>query len=163
VVPMVLVDPGPFILCLHKPLSYLLLSSIAIRPFLIEREQNMKRQLSYAPDRAALTLTPTQAATVKARIRGSVYVDCKGCWLFRPYASPYSGYPTMQIRGGRYSVRRVVYVLWCKSPPLGLGRVESTCGNRRCVNPEHLVRVDDDAPHRQRIGGRRARREVSLA
>lgn len=49
------------------------------------------------------------------------------------------GYPQMRLNGAKLLVRRIMWE--CandKEIPEGM-IVSSTCGNRRCCNPEHLV------------------------
>lgn len=59
------------------------------------------------------------------------------CWMWQG-ATLKGGYPIMKVRGcGCRYVRREVVLLAGK--PLSVGQpVDSTCGERRCVNPAHL-------------------------
>src|SRR5687768_11290711 len=81
---------------------------------------------------------------LKQRIRCSVWVDRKGCWVWggptayapneqdRPY-----GY--LAIGGKRHSVRRIVYELYDLGK-LGDNAVVASCKNSLCVNPAHLAK-----------------------
>ena len=68
-----------------------------------------------------------------------------GCWLWRHQISN-SGYGRIMLRGndGSYmeSAHRASYSAFIA--PLADGaQVRQTCGNRLCVNPEHLELVSD--------------------
>lgn len=51
-----------------------------------------------------------------------------------------SGYPVAVLDGRRVRVRRLLYTLCHKKPPLGGMVVRSVCNRRDCINPDHLCR-----------------------
>ena len=84
-------------------------------------------------------------AGLRRRILKHIRKVRSGCWLWTgacsygryPHDTPY-GY--LRVDRKHIQVRRLVYVLFGNQPPLRQYRVESTCGNSLCVNPDHLVR-----------------------
>lgn len=59
-----------------------------------------------------------------------------GCWFWAGTLNEL-GYGLFYLEGHHHLARRVAFELWCGSLDEGL-RVHASCGERRCVNPEHL-------------------------
>jgi hypothetical protein len=77
-------------------------------------------------------------ATMQQRIKQLCSFRDNGCW---EWMSVCSTQPVMKINNVIRPVRRVTYVEW-------VGTLEdheivrSTCQNHRCVNPDHLVKME---------------------
>ena len=92
-----------------------------------------------------VSLCTADTANLRRSILGRIRKTRSGCWIWTgacsygryPHDTPY-GY--LRVNRKHIQVRRLVYVLFGNQPPLRQYRVESTCGNSLCVNPEHLVR-----------------------
>ena len=89
------------------------------------------------------------------RIHRHVDIDGSGCWRWNGTTTP-EGYPLMHAGGRAESVRRVAYREFRGPIPAG-ARVRTTCGERGCVNPEHLeAYLQADAFRPQSASARRA-------
>jgi len=84
------------------------------------------------------------------RLLGSIVKEASsGCWLWRGQISN-SGYGRMMVRqesGNRLeSAHRASYAAFVAPIPDG-AIVRQRCGNRLCVNPQHLELVDEPKPY----------------
>jgi hypothetical protein len=84
------------------------------------------------------------------RLLGSIFKEpSSGCWLWRGQISN-SGYGRMMVReasGNKMeSAHRASYAAFVAPIPEG-AIVRQRCGNRLCVNPEHLEIVDEPKPY----------------
>lgn len=92
--------------------------------------------------------TPEQHEIMQNAIAKKVEVLDNGCMVWN--GSLAHGSPIIQVRtadGGRSFAMVKRYVLQHADPSIDLsrkGRIFSTCGNKRCVNPNHLKRVNTD-------------------
>jgi hypothetical protein len=79
-------------------------------------------------------------------IRSSVVVDVEhGCWLWRGQVSN-SGYGRLMVSDGHHQTRidsaqQISYIAFIGTPAEGM-MARQVCGNRLCVNPEHLQLFD---------------------
>jgi hypothetical protein len=77
------------------------------------------------------------------RILNNIYIDERGCWIWRLRLDRY-GYGQIQIirRPERHTrrVHIVAYELWVGAVPEGL-TLDHLCRNRACCNPDHLEAV----------------------
>lgn len=70
------------------------------------------------------------------RLKNKIKIKDNGCWIWTGAKGP-KGSGTMRINGKVTSPRRVSYYI--HNGPIPNGRnVNPTCGNRLCINPEHL-------------------------
>lgn len=81
-----------------------------------------------------------------------------GCWEWPNYKIP-TGYGRLMWRGSVQQAHRVAYELFVGPIPEG-HHVHHACGNRGCVNPEHLETMAQSdhstihaSEHRLRVGG----------
>jgi len=74
--------------------------------------------------------------------------DPDGCWLFSGGTST-NGYPLIYAHRKMKRVRNVIWRTLLKRHVKWNHRVVSTCDNRTCVNPDHLVMKDIDAIMRE--------------
>lgn len=72
------------------------------------------------------------------RFRGLTVRDAAGCLLWCGSCNS-RGVPVFHDQGRTVSVRRYAYTLTGK--PLPEGKLTTTCGNRLCVEPTHLIEV----------------------
>lgn len=93
-------------------------------------------------------------ATLIQRIERHTVVE-GDCWLWAGSCSS-RGHGQITVQRRPRSVRRVLYELLVG--PIGEGQLRSTCGERACVNPEHMRRA---TPHH--TGSRSGRRRELLA
>ena len=75
---------------------------------------------------------------LKKKILQRLVVMPSGCWQLQTGGS----YGVYFVAGKRLNLRRLAYTWLPDREPLGTYVVQSTCSNRRCLNPEHLVRGD---------------------
>jgi HNH endonuclease len=80
----------------------------------------------------------------KTRVRRAVKalverteVNEDGCWVWTGAKYTTTGYGQIRWGGKRLTTHRWVYALLVEPVPTGMV-VHHTCGNRLCVNPEHL-------------------------
>lgn len=92
-----------------------------------------------AVDGAHLYL-PEDVAALWRRLKESIRKE-GGCWLWTGTTSA-GGYGLVNVDGKRTMVRRLVYEIEGRLPPLGDGTVRATCNNPACVNPKHLYRSE---------------------
>ena len=59
------------------------------------------------------------------------------CWLWTGAVSP-GGYGLMTVDGEKRPVHRISYELIAKRPLPKGSHIDHRCGNRRCVNWDHL-------------------------
>ena len=76
-----------------------------------------------------------------------------GCWAFDAYHST-KGYPQFWMEGRAHWAHRVSHRIFKGEIPAG-HHVHHECGNRWCVNPDHLSTMDpsahaDDSNERKR-------------
>lgn len=69
-----------------------------------------------------------------SKIKKKVKINVKGCWIYQS-RGPYTN---VMFKGTSVSVRRFCYTLLSGRKDAGDRRVECTCHNPSCVNPEHL-------------------------
>lgn len=105
-----------------------------------------------------MKLTKAKLEEVKRRllarvVRGKTAATAKKrCWSWKGTVAG-KGYPISMINGKRVSVRRALYLIFGRNPPLGDQSLRATCGNVYCVNPYHMKPTD--LPK----GGRKPREE----
>lgn len=79
-------------------------------------------------------------------IKSSSVVDNEhGCWLWRGQISN-SGYGRLMVSDGHHQTRidsaqQISYIAFIEMPAEGM-MARQVCGNRLCVNPEHLQLFD---------------------
>lgn len=78
-----------------------------------------------------------------------------GCWVWQGAVANSYGIMNAGSRKGRAYVHRVSHELFIGPIPDGL-HIDHLCGNRLCVNPEHLEAVT------QRVNNFRTRRETCI-
>lgn len=61
----------------------------------------------------------------------------QGCITW-PFAVLQTGYGQMEMGGKKMSASRAICILAHGEPPLGMNQSAHRCGNRICVNPNHL-------------------------
>ena len=71
--------------------------------------------------------------TISERLKNYTVVD--GCWLWNGWTT--SGYGRIKVRGKGCYAHCVSYVQHVGLIPAGMA-VRQLCGNRRCINPDHL-------------------------
>lgn len=88
----------------------------------------------------------------RQRLLGSAAIDpASGCWLWRGQISN-SGYGRTMFSGadgrGMESAHRASYLTFVGPIPDGTF-VRQSCGNRLCINPEHLEVLEEKFAHQQ--------------
>jgi hypothetical protein len=79
-------------------------------------------------------------------IKSSIVVDDeRGCWLWRGQISN-SGYGRLMVSDGHQQTRidsaqQISYIAFIDTPADGM-MARQVCGNRLCVNPQHLQLFD---------------------
>ncbi len=63
--------------------------------------------------------------------------EASGCWIWRQRLTQ-NGYPIIRTKTRRSNPRHDIYEHFVGRIPLGM-HLKTTCGNKLCVNPEHLV------------------------
>lgn len=90
---------------------------------------------------------PIQLSIADAqRFRNSIAISITGChdWL----GVTRNGYATFSIAGKMYRAARIAWSLANAGRP-AIGLVVRICGNRACVNPEHLALSSETKAHRK--------------
>jgi hypothetical protein len=88
----------------------------------------------------------------RQRLLGSATIDpASGCWLWRGQISN-SGYGRTMFSAaegrGMESAHRASYLTFVGPIPDGT-LVRQSCGNRLCINPEHLEVLEEKFAHQQ--------------
>jgi len=60
-----------------------------------------------------------------------------GCWLLTSHSRKVNKHPKMRVNNKQIGINRITYELFV-GPLAASQRVENSCGNKACVNPEHL-------------------------
>jgi hypothetical protein len=87
-----------------------------------------------------MTVNAYQTMNRERLLRAALQDPDSGCWLWRGQISN-SGYGRIMLSGPEgprmESAHRASYLAFVGPIPEG-GLIRQTCGNRLCVNPEHL-------------------------
>lgn len=88
------------------------------------------------------------------------YVGESGCWVVTSHRDNGNGYPLVSRNGRQELMSRFIYKRF--NGKLGRFVVRHTCDNRKCINPEHLIKgtrkqnsADMVARHRHQLGAAR--------
>ena len=77
------------------------------------------------------------------------HVERKGeCWIWTGYASPDRHYPLLQIDDKSYPAYRISLILHGRDLP---NEIHALCGNKLCVNPDHLSKVKINPKRKKRL------------
>lgn len=77
--------------------------------------------------------------TADQRIERAVIVGDDGCWHWQRYINK-DGYGTIRLNKVRWLAHRLTYTIFVGPIPDGT-EIDHLCGNRDCVNPDHLEAV----------------------
>jgi hypothetical protein len=93
---------------------------------------------------------PKEAINPSSRLRNAPVIDRlmyrtsqwpNGCWVWRGTTNTKGyGHIRRDMNGPIYAVHRVAYEYFIGPVPDGL-EIDHLCGNRRCVNPDHLEAI----------------------
>jgi hypothetical protein len=83
------------------------------------------------------TLIPSLYNTWRTRTRPVQYKVEGDCWICTSHLPSVAGYPRIQISGQKFSLPRLVCLLF-NGPGKENEYVLHSCDNKMCINPEHL-------------------------